>query len=199
VLYPGVRRGIRLSADRAIDGGARMKKGSVVVLMTAVAMVCLTCGISYAADKFGYVDLTRVFGEFYKTKDYDKALGEKQSVYEAERQKMVDEVKSFQDKMKLLSDKEKESKQADLQNKIKNLQEYDRQKQTDLRKEQDEKMKELLKDINDAVKVYAEKEGYTMVFNDRVLVYQDKTLDITDQIVTIVNKDKAASTGKAKK
>jgi len=50
-------------------------------------------------------------------------------------------------------------------------------------------MKELLKDINEVIKQYAEKEGYTMVFNDRVLVYQDKSLDITDKIIAILNKE----------
>jgi outer membrane protein len=148
----------------------------------------LSLGTAHAADKFAYVDLTKIFSEYTKTKDYDKVLGDKQSAYESERDKMVAEVKGFQDKLNLLSDKDKEAKKSELENKIKNLQEFDRQKQGDLRKEQDERMKELLKDINEAIKQYAEKEGYTMVFNDRVLVYQDKSLDITDKIVVIVNK-----------
>jgi outer membrane protein len=148
----------------------------------------LTAGSAYAADKFAYVDLTKIFSEYTKTKDYDKVLGDKQNAYESERDKMVAEVKGFQDKLNLLSDKDKEAKKGELENKIKNLQEFDRQKQGDLRKEQDERMKELLKDINEAIKQHAEKEGYTMVFNDRVLVYQDKSLDITDKIVAIVNK-----------
>ena len=49
-------------------------------------------------------------------------------------------------------------------------------------------MKEILGDIQEAVKKYAEKEGYTLVFNDRVLVYQTKSMDITNQIVEILNK-----------
>jgi outer membrane protein len=148
----------------------------------------LSIGTAHAADKFAYVDLTKIFSEYTKTKDYDKVLGDKQNAYEGERDKLVAEVKGFQDKLNLLSDKDKEAKKSELENKIKNLQEFDRQKQGDLRKEQDERMKELLKDINEAIKQYAEKEGYTMVFNDRVLVYQDKSLDITDKIVSIVNK-----------
>lgn len=146
-------------------------------------------GVAQAADKFACVELGKIFNEYSKTKDYDKALGEKQTAYESERDKKVNEIKQLQDKMNLLSDKEKESKKADLDNKVKALQEYDRQKQTDLRKEQDDKMKEILKDIEDAVKQYAEKEGYTLVFNDRVLVYQVKNLDITDKIIVILNKD----------
>jgi outer membrane protein len=91
--------------------------------------------------------------------------------------------------LNLLSDKEKDAKKSDLDSRVKSFQDYDRQKQTDLRKDQDEKMKEILKDIEEAVKQYAEKEGYTLVFNDRVLVYQNKSLDITDKIVDILNKN----------
>jgi outer membrane protein len=137
---------------------------------------------------FRSVDLSRTFSEYGKTKDYDKLLSEKEGTYNQEREKKVNEVKQFQDKMNLLSDKEKEAKKAELETKVKSVQELDRQKQTDLRKEQDEKMKEILKDIEDTVKKYAEKEGYSFVFNDRVLVYQNKSYDITDKIVDILNK-----------
>lgn len=160
-----------------------------VGFLCAVFVLLSVLNFAYAAEKFGYVDLSRSFSEFLKTKDYDKTLGDKQDVFDKEREKKVNEVKQLQDKMNLLSDKEKEAQKPQLEEKIKSLQEFDRQQQTDLRKEQDEKMKEILKDIEDAVKSYAGKEGYTMVFNDRVLVYQDKSLDITDKILSILNKN----------
>jgi outer membrane protein len=141
-----------------------------------------------AADKFAYVNLTKIFGDYNKTKDYDKVLGDKENIYNNERDKKVNEIKNLQEKFNLLSDKEKESKKKDIEAKIKALQEYDRVKQTDLRKDQDEKMKDILKDIEAAIKGYAVKNGYTMVFNDRVLVYQDKSMDITEAIIKILNK-----------
>ena len=49
-------------------------------------------------------------------------------------------------------------------------------------------MKEILKDIQDAVKSYSEKSGITIVFNDRVLVYQNNSMDITDSVIAILNK-----------
>jgi Skp family chaperone for outer membrane proteins len=150
--------------------------------------VMMFLGVASAADKFGYVDLARIFSEYTKTKEYDKVLNDKQAAYETDRDKKVNEVKQLQDKINLLNDKEKEAKKPSLEEKVKALQDYDREKQTDLRKEQDEKMKELLKDIDDAVKQHAEKEGYTLVFNDRVLVYQSKALEITDKIIDILNK-----------
>jgi Skp family chaperone for outer membrane proteins len=167
-------------------------KMAQVFFWTAVIGLTFVLSAANAAEKFGYVDLRKVFSEYGKTKDYDKTLTEKQKVYETEREKKVSEVKTFQDNMNLLSDKEKEAKKGDLENKVKALQEFDRAKQTDLRKEQNDKMQEILKDLEDTVKQYAAKEGYTMVFNESVLVYQDKSLDITDKIVDIINKASAA-------
>ena len=164
---------------------------TTVFSWTMIISLFLLAGVASAAEKFAFVDLTKIFSEYNKTKEYDKTLGDKQGVYEAEREKMVNDIKSFQDKINLLSEKEKEAKKGDLEKKIKDLQEFDRQKQGDLRKEQDERMKELLKDINDVVKQQAEKEGYTMVFNDRALVYQDKSMDITPKIIEALNKDKS--------
>jgi len=160
------------------------------ILLALFLGLGLIWGSAHAADlKFGYVDLGRIFTEYKKTVEYDKGLNEKQNLYEAERDKKVNEVKNLQDKLSLLSEKEKETKKGDLETKVKALQDFDRQKQTDLRKEQDDKMKEVLKDIEEVVKKYAQNQGYTMVFNDRVLVYQEKSMDITDKVVEILNKE----------
>lgn len=159
--------------------------GGVLFVVTMLVMA----GQAQSAEKFAYVDLSRSFSEYSKTKDYDKSLTDKENVYNSEREKKVNEFKQLKDKYDLLSDKEKETKKGDLETKAKLVQDFDREKQTDLRKEQDEKMKEILKDIEDTVKQYSEKEGYTFVFNDRVLVYQDKKYDITDKVIEILNKN----------
>lgn len=163
-------------------------KRAVVVVCGVIFSLGLFLGIAQAADKFGYIDLSRTFSEYSKTKVFDKTLSDKEKTYTDERDKKVADLKALQDKINLLNDKEREAKKGDLQVKVKALQDYDNQKQAALRKEQDEKMKEILKDIEEAVKKYAEKEGYTLVFNDRVLVYQTKSMEITSQIIEQLNK-----------
>jgi outer membrane protein len=163
-----------------------MRKSAVILGGLIIGLFLFTTA-ARAADKLAYVDLSRIFSEYNKTKGYDKTLTDKEKVYTDERDKKVADLKAFQDKLSLLSDKEREAKGADLQAKVKEFQDSDRQKQAVLRKEQDEKMKETLKDIEEAVKKYSEKEGYTLVFNDRVLVYQTKSMDITSQIIDILN------------
>lgn len=164
-----------------------MKK-AVLLLGAMISALFFFIGTAQAADKFAYVDLSRSFSEYQKTKDFDKVLTDKGETYGAEKEKKIAEIKQFQDKMNILNEKEKTAKKKEMEDKIKSFEEVDRQKRTDLAKEQDEKMREILKDIEEAVKKYAEKEGYTMVFNDRVLVYQIKSLDITGQVIDILNK-----------
>lgn len=139
-----------------------------------------------AAEKMAYVDLSKVFDEYAKTKDYEKVLDKKQKDYESERENRLNEIKKYEDKLKLLSDKEREAKKDEYESKIKDFQDFVRKEETALRQEGFEKEKELLKDIEDAVRQYSEKEGYTMVFNDRVLIYQSQNLDITDKITDIL-------------
>lgn len=158
------------------------------ILLGAIFSFTVLTGTALAADKFAYVELRRLFDEYAKTKDYDKVLSQKETVYTGERDKKVNEIKQLQDKLSLLSDKEKDAKSGDLQTKVKALQETDKQKLTDLRKESNEKRIEIMKDIETTIKQYAEKEGYTVIFNEVGVLYNAKSMDITDKVLDVLNK-----------
>ncbi len=166
-----------------------MKKLMMVLCGAFLGLFILT-GLAQAADKFAYIDLSRAFSEYNKTKDYDKKLTDKENNYVAERDKKLGEFNTLKDKFALLSDKDKEAKKSELEAKAKALKDFVNQRETELRKDQEDKMKDILKDIQDAVKEYSEKSGITLVFNDRVLVYQTKAMDITANVIDILNKKK---------
>ncbi len=163
-----------------------MKQALGVVCGGILGLIFLL-GSAYAADKFAYVDVTRIAGEYTKAKEYAKNLESKATGFEAEINKKANEVKQLQDKISLLSDKEKENKKTELDAKFKELQEFRRQKETDLRKEDFDNTKEIVEDIKAIIKDHAEKQGFTLVFDDRALVYQTKSMDITDKIIQALN------------
>ena len=165
-----------------------MKRVITVVAIAVFGLVFLAAA-AYAADKFAYVDIMRVASEYNKAKDYNKSMDQKATEYEGEIDKKLEDIKQFQDKMNLMNDKEKEAKKTELEKKVKDIQEYRRQKEVDLRKEDFDNTKEVVADIKDAIKRHAEKEGYSMVFDDRALVYEGKGTDITDNIIEILNKE----------
>lgn len=162
---------------------------SLKIILGVVLITGLWLGRLHAQDlgKVAYVDLSRLFDEYQKTKDYDQQLTGKQKVKQEERDKKIAEIKDLQAKLALLNDKEKEKVQAQLDSKVKSLQEFDQEATADLRKQRDDLVREILKDIEKTVKEYAQKEKYNLIFNDRILLYGDEGYDITQPLIKILN------------
>ena len=139
--------------------------------------------------KIAWIDLSRLFNEYEKTKLYDVELEKDSKTFEDDRQKMIDQVRDGQNKLTLLKEDEKKKLQEDLDKQRAQLVEYDRQKRTDLLKKRDEKVREILLEIEKLVSDYAKKEGYTLVLNDRVLIYGDQGYNITDPILKMLNEN----------
>ncbi|MBI4436322.1 MAG: OmpH family outer membrane protein [Candidatus Omnitrophica bacterium] len=133
------------------------------------------------------IDLSRAFDEFKKTKEADKTLQAKGSEKKTERDKKIAEIKKLKDELELLSDKGRQEKQAVIDQKVKELQEFDREVRDSLRQERDQMVQEILREIDQVIKGYGDKNGYTLILNDRVLLYKEKTLDITNDVIQLLN------------
>jgi outer membrane protein len=143
---------------------------------------------SFAQElKVGYIDVSRTFDEYTRTKEADTVLEKKGLDKEAQREKMVNEIKKLKEELDLAADKVKPEKQKSLEDKLKALQEYDRAVREDLGKERDNIVKEILKEIDEVIQEFGKKEGYSFIFNDRVLLYKDKTKELTDSIISMLN------------
>ena len=164
-----------------------MKRLALVILGITLGLI-LAANLGFAEEKIAYVDLSRVFEEYKKTKAYDKVLEDKQKEYEKTRESKVSEVKALQEKLSLLSNEEKEARKGELEQKIAQLQEFDRNVTQDLRKQRDEKVQDIFSDIKKTIDSYAKKQGFTLVFDKRALIYYDENLDITDKILGTLNK-----------
>ena len=164
-------------------------------LLSFVAFVLLVAGLTLfgvsegqaAGEKIVYVDLARIFDEYQKTKEFDKSLESKGAQKQADRDKMVAEVKRLRDEAELLSAKAKEDKQAAIDEKIKVLQDFDRNTRDSLRRERDTMVKDILKEIEAVIQDFGKSEGYSFIFNDRVLVYKSEGNDLTPQVVKALN------------
>ncbi len=140
-----------------------------------------------AEEKIGYVDLARVFDEYNKTKEFDKALESKGASKQSDRDKMVADIKKLRDEAELLSAKAKDDKQVVIDEKIKALQEFDRGTRDALRKERDGMVRDILKEIEVVIQDFGKSQGYSFIFNDRVLVYKSEGNDLTAQVIKALN------------
>lgn len=165
-----------------------------------VGLIFLYTGLCFSGDlKIGYIDLSRVFDEYNRTKEEDSLLEKKSIEKEAQREKIVNEIRKIKEELELASDKLKPEKQRILDEKIKALQDYDRTTREDLRKERDEIIKEILKEIDEVIQELGKSGGYTIILNERVLLYRDNTLDLTQIVINILNERYAKKKGTKEK
>ncbi len=163
-----------------------MKRVNVVIGI--VAAVLMTASFADAQiKKVGYLDLSRIFDNYGKTKEYDKVLEEQYTQYETERNKQVEKIQEAQGKLSLLKEEEKKAAEDALQVMINDLQQYDMAQRTDLTRKRDERIREILLEVEQVVGNYAKQEGYDMIFNDRVLIYGSDGMDITTSILDLLN------------
>jgi len=164
-----------------------MRKVILIGCMVALCLGLAVFGAQAAEKKIVFVDLSRIFDEYNKTKDFDTLLEEKHDGYQKERQKKLDAVRGDEGKLAMLKEEEKKKLQEKIDKAKSELLEFDRVRQTDLRKERDEKIREILLEIEKVVREFAEQEKYDLILNDKVLIFGNETLEITDQVIKLLN------------
>ncbi len=137
--------------------------------------------------KIGYIDLSMAFDEYQKTKDFDKELENKGDMKQKEREKVVQEIRKMREELELMNKNAREKKEIDVEAKIKSLQDFDQEAKLDLTKERDNMVKDILEEMSDVIKEYGEKNGYSIIINNRVLLYGDSGMDLTSGIIKILN------------
>ncbi len=173
-----------------------MKRFVVFIFICLILFAIPGLAFSESQGKIGYIDLSRSFDEYQKTKDFDKELEAKGDMKQKARENVVQEIRKMREELELMNKNAREKKEADIEAKIKSLQDFDQEAKTDLTKERDNMVKDILKEMSDVIKEYGKKNGYSIIVNDRVLLYGDSGIDLTNEIVKILNDKYKAVPGK---
>ncbi len=143
---------------------------------------------AHAKDlKIAYVELGGVFNNYQKTKEYDATLQKESQDAQKQMDAMITKIRDAQGKLALLKEDEKQKLQADIDKQKNDLLDFRNQKRAELAKKFEDMRKEILLEIEKVVSNIAKKDGYTYILNDTVLLYGDKGLDITDQVLKALN------------
>ncbi len=157
-----------------------------ILFLVSVSLGAVNLAVA-AGEKIAYMDLAKIFDEYNKTKDLDKQLENKGTAKQAERDKLVAEIKKLKDELELMGDKGKEAKQAAIDEKIKKLQDFDRESRDALRKDRDDMARQILKEIKDTIDEVGKKEGYFLILDSRAILYGKESDDLTNGILKMLN------------
>lgn len=161
---------------------------AVVGLMAGLFFPNLGADAGPAGSNYAFVDVAGVFDGYEKTKENDKDLQEEGVQKEREREALVEEIRALKDELVLLNDDAKEKKQEALDEKVQELQDFDRDAKRELGQKRNKLVREIFQDIDSVIQRYGERKGYDLILNERALLYKNKKLDITEDVLKELNK-----------
>lgn len=168
------------------------RRWTLVLAMVSVLWMCppppAPCPVLGAAElKIGYVDLSKVFDGYEKTKRADAGMEKKGKDKEAELQGRMNELKKLRQNLELLSDDTKEAKRLEIEGKEEELQRFRANSARDLRRERDTIARDILKEIQATVEEYAKANGFSLILDSRSILYGQPAFEATDGILKLLN------------
>jgi len=187
------------------------KKYLLLFIFSLFFLLTVSAGKSRAdlVVKVAYVDTQKIFQEYDKKRDLESKLN---IHFENEREnlrKKREEVESKRKEMELLQEelkaqeglltdiakKEKlmqiEEKGEELQNLGKELQDLSASIEKNLRTQEEKYTQEIERDIKNAAKRVAEREGYRFVFHKEALIYvtPESEFNLTEKVLSLLNQE----------
>ena len=148
---------------------------------------------SYADDAH-FIDFTKVLNTSKAGSAAQKQLKEKFQSETKKFEKLEKEIRKeeadiiLQKKEKVLSPDEYKKKVQDLRKKVIDIQKNKQESLTKIAKSRNQAKASLLKAVNPIIKDYMEENKIRIIINKSSVVLGDTTLEITDQIIVILNK-----------
>lgn len=138
-------------------------------------------------QKIGLVNLGKVFKEYEGTQASESEMEKLSAVKQQEREKKVGEIRDMRDELALLNDETREQKRQAIEDRLRELAGFDQEARESLRGKRDEVLEKVLGEIEKVVTTYAKEKGYELVLSDRAVLYGTEAMDITDEIIAILN------------
>lgn len=163
-------------------------------VVVAAAMVAGGSNSALAQSiKIGYIDSIKIFAENKETQDAERLYRRDVEQWEAQKQRMEQELMRLGEELNaqsaMLSEEKKAERRLEVQRKSDDYKRFMEETFGDnglAARRNKELTQPIVDKINRIIEVIAKEQGYTMVFDvaNANIVYADKALDITDLVLT---------------
>lgn len=197
-----------------------MNKTLITVVALATLALGYTASAQVASGRIVTVDLNKVFNDYYKTPIASAKLKETATSYNKENEDLVaryrkeieelnalredQEKPEYTDEVRAQKRKKVQEKLGDTQKTERDIQEFRRTHQQELEKQTQRMRQNILKEVTEVIGKEAKDAGYLYVLDKSGntlngvpgVVYSQESLDITDAILKILNRNAPADAPK---
>ena len=166
------------------NGKLALAFGLILILLASFVAPSFSAA---GKERFATVDIGKIFDEYEKTKKYDGQFQTEGKAKQEERDAIVHEIRRLRDEQALLAEDARREKQDAIDNKMKELEKFDEEVRKTLGEKRNTAVREVFQDIENVMTQYGERKGYDFIFNDRALLYRNKSFDVTEDILKELN------------
>jgi outer membrane protein len=163
------------------------------ILITLILTLLPESGIAYANDtiKIGVVNTEKILRESRPALAAHKKIDQEFLPRDSEIKEMAEQTRVMQDRLEkkgaTMSDTDRLELERELANLSRTYQRAQRQMREDLTARQNEEYGVILNRIDQAIQQIAEKERYDLILQLQDSVYRSQRIDITDQVIEVLN------------
>lgn len=185
----------------------------LLLLATGGGCLALAAGLNAAEPAIAFVSMERLFDDYYKTKAANIQLKARFESVDAPRRDLLNQVKTLKTEVeklgleardKSLSDAERDKKRTAAEDKFAlfrdteaKLVEFDNTYKKKFGEQMKQSQQQLVGEIRAVIEAYVKEHGIRIVFDSsgktlnsvESVVYYDPAFDITEPILTILNKN----------
>ncbi|MEA2011782.1 MAG: OmpH family outer membrane protein [Verrucomicrobiota bacterium] len=183
-------------------------------LVLALTLLSILPIMAEGSMNIVFVDMNELFNNYYKKGSSEDKIKEQEAIFKDYHASLFEQAKELQSKGKKCRElsqnialsnvereknkKEFEEASARLSAKTREIKDYEKETQEKLAKLYMETRNELVEEISGKLKEIAKEESYDLIldvsgvsYNNKIrnVVYYDKTKDITEKVLEILNKD----------
>jgi outer membrane protein len=162
-------------------------------VLWVITGVCVASLALAEEPKIGSVDLQRALNESDAGKKAKEEFKVEVDKLQARLKKQKDEIDNLKEQLEKKSLVVKESERGNLEDEYrKKLRDFERNykdSQSDLQKKDNELTGYILKDLQEVIREYGERQGYTVILENSssAVLYGAKNADLTDEIIQQYN------------
>ena len=193
----------------------------ILALAAGLALTAGAAGPDTGSVKF--IDLDKVFNEYYKTKLADAQLKEQAEEFNQERAKLVESYEAMQKDFNEARDQssspalgddartklrtQAEEKLIEIREQEQKIRNFDNSRRKQLEEQGRRMRKRIVDEIKEKVQAHARNQGFLSVIDTSgqslngvaIVLYVDDKADLTADMIAILNKDKTDTTGVSEK
>jgi len=161
--------------------------------LISITLLYLVFSLNASADNSYFIDFNKILNGSKSGAQVQKNLQNKLKAETVKYKQLENDIRKEESeiisKKKVLEAEEYKKKVQALRKKVADLQKNKQSAYNNLAKSRDDAKKTLIKAVNPIIKKYMEENNIRLVLDKKSVILGDTTLEITDQIITILNKE----------